>query len=114
MVGNHFAIFKCDGEFLCLRAFPSQWFGNYDSDGKMDLLLTGDDGMVFTGRSDVWHNGGGDQFTESSPVIPGVSRGSAVRGDFDNDGRPDFLVAGKHNYYLVVIAIFRNPTRIIR
>jgi hypothetical protein len=70
-------------------------WGDYDTDGRLDFLLTGDPG---SGRiSQVWWNTGSG-FTNVTatvaPGLPGVECMSVAWGDYDNDGRLDFLLTG--------------------
>jgi hypothetical protein len=66
-------------------------WGDYDNDGRLDLLLNG------SGIIQLWRNTGGGFSNVTDSVAPGLPRvyGTSVAwGDFDNDGRLDFLLAG--------------------
>ncbi len=68
-------------------------WGDYDNDGSPDFALTGtrSDARV----SSVYHNNGEDSFGEISAELIGVSDGTALWGDADNDGDLDLLVVGR-------------------
>ena len=78
-----------------LPAFSSgsiAW-GDYDSDGRLDLLLTGEGNTALLAR--VYHNDGGGVFHDATPPqLPHGDYGSVAWGDYDNDGRLDFLLTG--------------------
>ena len=66
-------------------------WGDYDRDGRLDILLTGygASGPV----TKVYHNEGGS-FQETPTTLPDVFDGSAAWGDYDNDGDLDILLTG--------------------
>src|SRR6185503_11254282 len=78
-------------------------WGDFDNDGRLDFLLTGTtDGKVppVGGHelSQLWRNTGGgfSNVTASvAPGLPGVYNSSVAWGDYDNDGRLDFLLTGR-------------------
>jgi hypothetical protein len=82
--------------------------GDYDNDGKLDILLSGysNTGAV----SQVWHNQGGGVFTNLNAGLPGVYNSSVLWGDFDNDGKLDLLLSGQVNPYPItqISQIWRN------
>src|SRR6185503_19050000 len=76
-----------------LYASSVAW-GDYDNDGRLDFLLTGYGGSPV---SQVWRNTGSgfSNVTASvAPGLPGVRYSSVAWGDYDNDGRLDFLLTG--------------------
>ena len=69
-------------------------WGDYDSDGRLDFLLSGSFSVS------LWRNtvGGFSNVTASvAPGLPGTYDGAVAWGDFDNDGRLDFLITGLTN-----------------
>lgn len=75
--------------------YSSVALGDYDNDGRTDLLLAGTtNGFVNGALTQVWRNSGDGVFTKLNAGLPGVTQGAVVWGDFDNDGRLDLLVTG--------------------
>jgi hypothetical protein len=79
---------------------PQVWlssvaWGDYDNDGRLDLLLTGNYGGFAI--SQVWRNTGSGFTNVTATVAPGLPQvgfSSVAWGDYDNDGRLDFLLTG--------------------
>ena len=75
-----------------LTGFRRGYWGDYDNDGYLDILLTGGS------ESKIYRNNGDNTFTEQTSIsLPGSS--AAVWGDYDNDGYLDILLGNKiyHN-----------------
>jgi hypothetical protein len=88
-------------------------WGDYDNDGRLDLLLAGFDGVTSIPVSQLWRNTG-TGFTNVTdtvvPGVPGVINGCVAWGDYDNDGRLDFLISGRTNQHPseIVSQLWRN------
>ena len=82
----------------------SAW-GDYDNDGDLDILLTGNTG--YTVVSKIFRNENGSFIEQSSISIIGVERSSVAWGDYDNDGDLDILLSGNTGYS-TVSKIYRN------
>jgi VCBS repeat protein/flagellar hook capping protein FlgD len=81
-------------------------WGDYDRDGRPDLLIAGtsENNALF---ADVWHNDGGGLFTAAGAGLPGTDLGPAAWGDYDNDGDLDLLFGGNSNDGFIT-RIYRN------
>jgi predicted nucleotidyltransferase len=73
--------------------YGSVAWGDYDSDGDLDILLTGEADWPHLYESRVYRNDGG-AFSDIGAGLPGVEYGSAAWGDYDNDGDLDILLSG--------------------
>jgi hypothetical protein len=82
--------------------------GDFDNDGKLDILLTGAS-SPYSAVSEVWRNLGNGVFVKTFE-LPGVSSGSVALGDFDNDGYLDILLTGETNTMPVasIAQVWRN------
>ena len=88
--------------------FGSAAWGDYDNDGDLDILLTGDLGSV-NRITRVYKNNGNDTFTDiSATALPGVTYSAVAWGDYDNDGDLDILLTGKQNSGQDLARVYRN------
>jgi len=91
---------KGDGTFSnALAGLPAVYagamaWGDYDSDGQLDLAIVGNAGTSNIAR--IYRNSQG-VFTDIGANLPGVCRGSVAWGDYNNDGQLDLLLAGQTN-----------------
>ncbi|RLD84110.1 MAG: hypothetical protein DRJ10_02080 [Bacteroidetes bacterium] len=76
-----------------VRYSSADW-GDYDNDGDLDILLTGQD-ENYKSIAKIYKNNNGTDFVEQTSVIlTGVSDGYVDWGDYDNDGDLDILLIG--------------------
>ena len=89
-------------------------WGDYDNDGKPDILLAGDTtGNAKTGR--VYRNNGNGTFSNINAGLPGLSTGTAgtgaaAWGDYDKDGSIDLVLVGQNpnTPYNLVTGVYHN------
>ncbi len=85
-------------------------WGDYDNDGDLDILLTGDDGTAYISK--VYRNDGSN-FTDISAGLQGVwgyTDGAVAWGDYDSDGDLDILMMGEDNAGTHVSKVYRNDS----
>ncbi|QHT69177.1 T9SS type A sorting domain-containing protein [Rhodocytophaga rosea] len=81
-------------------------WGDYDNDNDLDILLTGKDKNQISVTKIYTNNAG--VFTDLNANLPGVSGGSAIWGDYDNDNDLDILLTGTTNDGLGISRIYKN------
>jgi hypothetical protein len=91
-------------------AIGSVTWGDYNRDGKLDLLVTG---QVASGAliTRIYRNDGNGAFTDSGISLPGVYASEAALGDYNNDGYPDIALTGLSSTsgsYNPITRIYRN------
>ncbi len=72
----------------------SEW-GDYNSDGNIDLIISGAGGDGSERFTLLYKNNGDGTFTELNPGFPGVSHSSIEWADFDGDGDLDVFIVGE-------------------
>lgn len=91
--------------FINVRSGSVDW-GDFDHDGDLDLLLTGE--SVNGPVSKVYRNDRNEWFTDIHADIIGLYMSDGHWGDYDNDGDLDVLVSGMSNQYDFIARIYRN------
>jgi len=86
--------------YACVR-----WI-DYDGDGDLDFLYSGQVGVGYTYKTFLYENVN-SLFIEHELI--GSKGGNIDVGDFDNDGDPDFILSGQTSYN-PYIGIFRNDS----
>lgn len=89
-----------------LQESAAAW-GDYDNDGKLDLLVTGTTNNLASGAiTRIYHNDGG-VFTNFIS-LPGVFDGAVAWSDYDRDGFLDFAISGLNSSNFPVTWIYHN------
>jgi alpha-tubulin suppressor-like RCC1 family protein len=89
-------------------AFRTAQWGDFDNDGRPDVLLVGETNSV--GLTLIYHNNGDGAFQDAQAVLPGFLDAAAACADYDNDGRLDVLLTGRLGiwYSNVFAKVFHN------
>ena len=77
--------------FVDVLGGSSDW-GDYDGDGDVDLVITGQTITSFVAR--IYRNDGNGTFTDINAGLDGVVESSSKWGDYDGDGDLDLLISG--------------------
>jgi len=83
-------------------------WGDYDNDGDLDILISGDSDNSLI--SWVYRNDGNDVFTDINAKLPFGYLNFVNWGDYDNDGDLDIIITGLTIYGSPnhLLAIYRN------
>jgi pimeloyl-ACP methyl ester carboxylesterase len=83
-----------------------EW-GDYDSNGDLDILVTGSN-TSGSPQTRIYRNNGSDVFQDITPaLLPQLTDSDTDCGDFDNDGDLDFILSG-WNGSSEITRLFRN------
>ncbi|HEV8060078.1 MAG TPA: DUF4214 domain-containing protein [Gemmataceae bacterium] len=71
-------------------------WGDYNSDGHLDLLISGNTSAnIYPPITQVYTGDGKGGFTlDANANLPGVEQGSVAWGDYNNDGHLDLVISG--------------------
>ena len=86
--------FTQEGVALAGLKYGSLSWGDYDSDGDLDLLETGTADNGVTSLTRLYRNDGSGAFSDAAVGLPGVYKSSVAWGDYDNDGDVDLALTG--------------------
>ncbi|HOC57030.1 MAG TPA: immunoglobulin domain-containing protein [Verrucomicrobiota bacterium] len=87
--------------FPNLEYSAAAW-GDYDNDGDLDLLISGEYRGTSTATTQIYRNEGNGSFSYVTSLA-GVFFGSVTWTDVDNDGDLDALLGGRYEMY-----VYRN------
>ncbi len=85
--------------------YCSAAWGDYDNDGDLDILLSGDTGTP-PPVTRLYRNDGSGTFVAIDPGLPGLYFASVDWGDYDKDGDLDILIAGDYGGRMA--RVYRN------
>ncbi len=84
-------------------------FADVDGDGDMDVLISGEDGGVVSGISELYLNNGAGGFTlDAGTTFPGLRNGHHEFADVDGDGDLDVIFVGSGNSGLLTELYINN------
>jgi len=81
-------------------------WGDYDNDGRLDVLLSGET-TAGARLTRIYRNEGNNQFADISANLTDVRDSAVAWGDYDNDGRLDVVIAGDSSAGAVT-QLYRN------
>jgi gliding motility-associated-like protein len=100
------------GSFVNINAgltgvlYSSAAWGDYDNDGDLDLLITGQN-TANVPSTHLYQNTNGTFSSVAHSLAP-ITGGNAVWGDYDNDGFLDILLSGTDHSNNKICKIYRN------
>jgi len=98
--------FNINAELKGLYKGSSAW-GDYDNDGRIDLLICGLNANDEP-TSILYHNDGSGKFSDSGIYITPCVSGDIKWGDYNNDNFLDLLMLGKDFNANDIVEIFEN------
>ncbi|MCE7980179.1 MAG: DUF11 domain-containing protein [Caldilinea sp. CFX5] len=90
--------------FTGINNGAADW-GDYDGDGDLDLLLTGDNGAAL---AILYRNEGNDTFVNANANLVGVRDSTVAWNDYDRDGDEDILISGNTSAFVATTFLYRN------
>jgi hypothetical protein len=103
-------VFTDENANLAGVAGCSAAWGDYDNDGDLDVVLSGDASLTVSlaPRASVYRNDGDARFVDIDLGLPGLAGGMAAWGDMDNDGDLDLVLTGLPGLRHTATRVFRN------
>jgi predicted nucleotidyltransferase len=106
--GNNTFTEQTDISLIGVSGGSVAW-GDYDNDGDLDILLTGNLDSSDTRISKIYKNNSNNTFTEQKGIsLMGVDYSAVAWGDYDNDGDLDILLTGYSENYEPISKIYKN------
>ncbi len=81
-------------------------WGDFNNNGLLDFVVTGEIDYAWTTR--LYLQTGTDTFTDSNLTFTGARRSSVIPGDYNNDGKLDFLLIGWAASQDYLAELYRN------
>ncbi len=83
-------------------------WGDFDNDGRLDLILTGSTNGAASGAiAKIYHNNGDGTFSNVASFA-GIYQGAVACADLDGDGRLDVVMSGMNSSGAATAQIYRN------
>jgi hypothetical protein len=91
-------------------ALGSVAWADFNNDGLQDLVITGTTNGTWDGAVSRIYKNTGTGFLDIGAPLPKVYLSAVAWGDYDNDGKPDLIIAGLTNSFTVsaITRIYRN------
>ena len=100
-------VFTLTSNVFTAVSASSVGFVDYDSDGDLDIFISGTT-LTSSKVCQVYQNNGGNYSLDNTPNFPGVSQGSVQWSDFNKDGLFDVLVSGSDNSNNRITQLYKN------
>jgi PKD repeat protein len=81
---------------------------DYNNDGILDVLQTGDRVLGGNARTFLYRNNGNSTFSKITTQILNFSEAWQDWADYDSDGDYDLIISGKNTNYGTITKIYRN------
>ncbi len=91
-------------DFVAVRSGSVDW-GDFDHDGDLDLLITGES---YNGPVSKIYRNDRKGFTDIHAQLIGLYLSDGHFGDYDNDGDLDVIISGMSHDYRFISRIYRN------